>query len=288
MTLKKGSKGDEVKILQEKLGIKNPDGDFGPNTEKKLKEWQKANGILDNGIAGPDTFEKLGITMTKVVESVNTNQGISLDSLKGHIPSNVISQIPDVMEKFQINTPLRLAHFLSQCSHESGGFKVVSENLNYSENGLITTFKSDFDANRNRIIEANEKLKAKQLSRNPQAIANFVYANQNGNGNEKSGDGWKYRGRGYIQLTGRANYASFDRFVTDDIINNPDLVATKYPLLSAAWFFHKYCLEKTDKGDTDVVVSAVTKCVNGGYNGIEDRKKHFKEYYKFLSGRPKI
>jgi putative chitinase len=189
-----------------------------------------------------------------------------------------------VMDKFGINTPLRLSHFLAQCSHESGNFKVVSENLNYTENGLISTFKSDFDTNRNRIIEANEKLKAKQLSRKPQAIANFVYANQNGNGNEKSGDGWKYRGRGYIQLTGRANYASFDQFVADDIITNPDLVSTKYPLLSAAWFFNKNGLNKiADKGSNVDVITLVSKRVNGGTIGLDERIKKFKYFYTLLS-----
>jgi putative chitinase len=281
MVLKLGSEGNEVKILQVKLGFENPDGDFGPKTEKRLKEWQKSNGLPDNGIAGPETLKMLGMLFDDVTES---NQVNFFEKLKNHIPDSVLEEIPMVMDKFGINTPLRLSHFLAQCSHESGNFKVVSENLNYTENGLISTFKSDFDTNRNRIIEANEKLKAKQLSRKPQAIANFVYANQNGNGNEKSGDGWKYRGRGYIQLTGRANYASFDQFVTDDIITNPDLVSTKYPLLSAAWFFSKNGLNKiADKGSNVDVITLVSKRVNGGTIGLDERIKKFKYFYTLLS-----
>ena len=97
-----------------------------------------------------------------------------------------------------------------------------------------------------------------------------------------SGDGWKYRGRGYIQLTGKDNYKLFDAVVTDDVLNNPDLVATKYPLLSAAWFFHKNCLSKC-KDASDESVTAVTKCVNGGTIGLPDRLKHFKEYYNLLA-----
>jgi putative chitinase len=104
-----------------------------------------------------------------------------------------------------------------------------------------------------------------------------------GNGDETTKDGWKYRGRGYIQLTGKANYQEFDKFVDDDITNNPDLVATKYPLLSAAWFFHKNKLnEISAKGDTEAVVTSVTKRVNGGTIGLTDRIKHFKHFYTLL------
>lgn len=105
-----------------------------------------------------------------------------------------------------------------------------------------------------------------------------------GNGPEASGEGWKFRGRGYIQLTGKQNYTSFDAVVPEDILANPDLVASKYPLLSAAWFFHKNGLHKiADGGATDAVVTSVTKRVNGGTIGLADRIKHFKEYYNLLA-----
>jgi putative chitinase len=104
-----------------------------------------------------------------------------------------------------------------------------------------------------------------------------------GNGDENSKEGFKFRGRGYIQLTGKANYASFDKFVDDDIMANPDLVATKYPLASAAWFFNNNKLWSIcDQGATDDVVKKVTQRVNGGQIGILDRIKHFKEYYALL------
>ena len=197
---------------------------------------------------------------------------MKLDKLKGHIPDSVIAQIPEVMEKFKIDTPVELAHFLSQCGHESGGFKVVNENLNYGAKGLLGIFKKYFPTEE----------KAKLYERKPEKIANLVYSGRMGNGVEATGEGWKYRGRGYIQLTGKANYTEFDKIVTENIVENPDLVATKYPLLSAAWFFSKNCLGKC-KDASDASVLAVTKCVNGGTIGLPDRQKHFKEYYHLLA-----
>ncbi len=203
--------------------------------------------------------------------------------LKGIVPDSVLAQLDEVCAKFGIDGPRRLSHFLSQCGHESGGFKAVVENLNYSEKGLLTTFRSDFDINKNRVIEAQESIKANKLARNPEAIANFVYANQNGNGNEASGDGWKFRGRGYIQLTGKANYEKFTKFIGEDCVANPDLVATKYPLASAAYFFMSNKLWTIcDKGAADSVVLSVTKRVNGGTNGYDDRLARFKKIWSLI------
>jgi putative chitinase len=197
---------------------------------------------------------------------------MDIQKLKGHIPDTVLAQIPSVMEKFKIDTPLELAHFLAQCGHESGNFKAVSENLNYSADGLKKIFPKYFPGNLNE-----------SYARKPEAIASRVYASRMGNGNEATKEGFKFRGRGYIQLTGKENYASFDKFVEDDILANPDLVATKYPLLSAAWFFSKNKLnEIASKGADDATVTAVTKRVNGGTLGLSDRIKHFKEFYALL------
>jgi putative chitinase len=198
---------------------------------------------------------------------------MDLNKLKGHIPDTVIGQIPGVMEKFQINTPLRLSHFLSQCGHESGGFKAVNENLNYGAKGLMTTFKKYFPT---------EAL-AKQYERKPELIASKVYGGRMGNGVEATKEGWKFKGRGYIQLTGKDNYKAFDAIVAENILENPDLVATKYPLLSAAWYWNSRKINTTaDLGAGDDTVTKVTKLVNGGTIGLEDRKKHFKEYYDLL------
>jgi putative chitinase len=202
---------------------------------------------------------------------------MNLDKLKGHIPDSVISQIPEVAEKFQINTPLRLAHFLAQTGHESGGFRITTENLNYSVKGLTGIFKKYFPT---------ENI-ATEYAKQPQKIANKVYANRMGNGDEASGDGYKFRGRGYIQLTGRTNYTAFGTSINEDIANNPDLVATKYPLLSAAWFWYKNGLNIiAENGSSDEVVTKATKKVNGGTIGLPDRIKHFKEYHQLLAPEP--
>ena len=197
---------------------------------------------------------------------------MNIEKLKGHVPDTVIAQLPDTISKFEINTPVKLAHFLAQAGHESAGFKAVNENLNYGAKGLLSIFKKYFPT----------EAKAKEYERKPEKIANLVYGGRMGNGPEASGEGYKFRGRGYIQLTGKDNYKAFDAVVPEDILANPDLVATKYPLLSAAWFFHKNCLSKC-KDATDATVTAVTKCVNGGTIGLADRLKHFKEYYNLLA-----
>jgi putative chitinase len=197
---------------------------------------------------------------------------MDINKLKGHIPDSVIAQIPEVQQKFGIDTVFELSHFLAQCGHESGGFKLTQENLNYGAKGLLGIFKKYFPT----------EAKAKLYERKPEKIANLVYGGRMGNGDEASGEGYKFRGRGFIQLTGKSNYSEFDKVVEEDILSNPDLVATKYPLLSAAWFFHKNCLKKCIDA-TDATVTSVTKCVNGGTIGLADRIKHFNEYYKLLA-----
>ena len=197
---------------------------------------------------------------------------LNLEKLKGHVPDAVIAQIPDTAAKFNITTNLRLAHFLAQCGHESGGFKAVNENLNYGAKGLLGVFPKYFNA-----------ATAAQFERKPELIAAKVYANRMGNGDEASKDGWKFRGRGYIQLTGKSNYTNFTKFIGEDCVANPDLVATKYPLASAAFFFNSNNLWAIcDKGADDATVTAVTKRVNGGTIGLADRIKHFKEFYAAL------
>jgi len=271
--LKLGSKGDNVKALQEKLGI-TADGDFGPGTEKAVKEWQTKNGLTADGIVGPASMEKLGLT-TVIKEDVIIPTGgpLNIEKLKGHIPDSVIAQIPETASKFGITNNLRLAHFLAQCGHESGGFKFVSENLNYSADGLKKIFPKYFPGNL-----------AEMYQRNPEKIASRVYGGRMGNGDEATREGFKFRGRGYIQLTGKQNYTNFTKFIGEDCIANPDLVATKYPLASAAFFFNSNGLWSIcDKGADDATVTAVTKRVNGGTIGLADRIKHFKEYYSLLS-----
>ena len=199
---------------------------------------------------------------------------MDLSKLKGKVPDTVIAQLPETIAKFELNTPNRLAHFLAQAAHESGSFKAVSENLNYGAKGLRGIFGKYFPTD----------ALAASYERKPEKIANRVYGGRMGNGPEASGEGWKFRGRGYIQLTGKDNYKLFDAVVPENLLENPDLVATKYPLLSAAWFFHKNGLHKiADEGATDAVVTKITKRVNGGTHGLDDRLSKFKTFSSLLS-----
>jgi putative chitinase len=278
MLLKKGDNNENVKLMQQKLGIEPAVTNFGPKTEAAVKAWQAAHGLDADGIVGDKTWAMImaeGQSVPAPVETpITPVGGLKLDKLRGHIPDAVIAMIPDTAAKFEINTPLRLAHFLAQCGHESGGFKATQENLNYSAKGLAGIFKKYFPT----------EAAAASYARQPQKIASKVYGGRMGNGNEASGEGYKFRGRGYIQLTGKDNYTAFGKSIGEDMTANPDKVASTYALLSAAWFFTKNGLHKmADGGATDQVVTSITKRVNGGTIGLADRIKHFKEYYHLLS-----
>jgi putative chitinase len=162
------------------------------------------------------------------------------------------------------------AHFFGQCAHESGGFKVFSENLNYSDKGLNGIFKKYFPT-----IASTAG-----YARKPEKIANKVYANRMGNGPESSGDGWKFRGRGPIQLTGKSNYTQFSQDIgRPDVLTNPDIVATELAFESALWFFNKNGLFAiAAKGVTDAVIGQITRRVNGGTHGLDDRIKKTKQF----------
>jgi len=170
-------------------------------------------------------------------------------------------------------TPVRAAHFFAQTSHETGGFKAFSENLNYSAQGLQGIFGKYFPGT----LEES-------YARQPEKIANRVYADRMGNGNEASGDGWKYRGRGALQLTGKANYEAFAKYLgTNEVMENPDLVATKYSFDSAMFFFEKNKLWTIcDKGINDAAILELTKRINGGTHGLEDRKLKTYKYYEYV------
>lgn len=174
-------------------------------------------------------------------------------------------------DKFDITTPLRTAHFLAQCWHESSGLRAMEENLNYSESRLIQVFPKYFNV-RNAYLYANR----------PEKIANRVYANRMGNGSEGSGDGWRYRGRGVFQLTGRSNYMAYAEspFCVGDLMRHPEWL-TKSPgaYKSAMWFWWKNRLN--NYADRDYV-KAVTLRINGGYNGLESRKSYLAKFKEML------
>ena len=170
-------------------------------------------------------------------------------------------------------TPVRAAHFFAQTSHETGGFKAFSENLNYSAQGLQGIFGKYFPGN----LEES-------YARQPEKIANRVYASRMGNGDEASGDGWKYRGRGALQLTGKANYQAFAEYLKNpEVVSNPDLVATTYAFESAMFFFDKNKLwDICDKGVSKETILALTKRINGGTHGLADREEKTFKYFGYV------
>jgi putative chitinase len=170
-------------------------------------------------------------------------------------------------------SPERAAHFFGQTAHETGDFALFSENLNYSAAGLDKIFGRYFP----------DKLED-QYARQPMKIANRVYANRMGNGDEASGDGWKYRGRGALQLTGKSNYQAFANYLKKpEIMENPDLVANEYAFESALFFFDNNKLWTIcDKGIDDATILALTKRINGGTNGLDHRMSLTKRYYTWL------
>lgn len=199
----------------------------------------------------------------------------------GIIGANTISKMK---ETFGIDNKIKLAHFLGQLDHETAGFKYGKENLNYSKEALLKVFRFDFDWNKDKTFNPIEIKKAEELERKPEQIANFVYANQNGNGDENSGDGWKYRGRGAIQLTGKKNYELFASYMDDEnIINNPDIVESKYYFESAIFFFKKNRLFDFLKEVDSHTIRKLTRRINGGYNGIEDRILKTQKYFNILN-----
>lgn len=170
-------------------------------------------------------------------------------------------------------TPERAAHFFAQTAHETGGFKAFSENLNYSADGLQKIFGKYFPG----VLEES-------YARQPEKIANRVYADRMGNGPESSGDGWKYRGRGALQLTGKSNYKAFSDYLKNPLImEQPDLVAGELAFESAMFFFDKNKLwEICDKGVNKDTILALTKRINGGTHGLADREEKTIKYYGWL------
>lgn len=291
--LKQGSTGPEVKALQiqlKALGFdpNGTDGNFGPGTRAALIAFQKSKGLQPDGIAGSLTMVALGLSVVgantgvpspAAPSSATSNvilsaPGLNLAGLKGHLPDAVIAQIPETASKFGITSNLRLAHFLAQCALESNRFTATVEKLGYSAQRLMAVFPKYF-----RGIDPTP------YANNSVKIGNRVYANRMGNGDEASGDGYRFRGRGYIQLTGRNNYTSFSKFIGEDCVANPDLVATTYPLASAGFFFNSNNIWPIcDKGANDATVTAVSTRVNGqNPHAVPDRIKYFKEYFAALT-----
>ena len=292
-TLKQGSSGPDVQQVQQKLkdlgfDPNGVDGNFGPGTKAAVIAFQKSRNLQADGSVGPNTLAALQLysssaaggptaaAATAVAPTPTGNEvpGLNLDGLTGKVPAAVITQIPETALKFGITTNLRLAHFLAQCALESTNFTATVENLNYRAARLVQVFPKYF-----KNVDPN------QYANNPQKIANRVYVNRMGNGDEASGDGFKFRGRGYIQLTGKSNYTSFSNFIGEDCVANPDLVATTYPLASAAFFFSSNKIWAIcDRGSDAATVKLVSEAVNGKpAHAVPERQQNFQKFFNALT-----
>jgi putative chitinase len=287
--LKQGSTGPDVRNLQQQLkdlgfDPNGVDGNFGPGTRAAVIAFQQSKGLQADGMAGPATMAALQSSSsgspTDDSSAVNTPVGsatpasnLNLSGLTGKVPAGVIAQIPETAVKFNITTNLRLAHFLAQCALESVNFTAVVENLNYRAARLMQIFPKYFRG-----------VDPASYANNPAKIANRVYANRMGNGNEASGDGFKFRGRGYIQLTGRNNYVQFSKFLGEDCVDNPDLVATTYPLASAGFYFDVNNIWAIcDQGADIATVTRVSAAVNGRPpHAVPERIQNFRIFMKAL------
>ena len=187
------------------------------------------------------------------------------------IDTKWLKPLEDVFAKYDINTPKRQASFIGQCAHESNNFKTLEENLNYSAEGLMRVWHSRFPT-----LEV-----AQQYARNPEKIANKVYGGRSDLGNTEDGDGWKFHGRGLIQLTGRANYTVCGEALGRPFAETPEMVLDpENATMSAGWFWNKKGLNSlADSGD----VETMTKRINGGLNGLDDRKAKIAKALSVLS-----
>ena len=244
--------------------------DYADNTETISKL------VNDGEIFGLDDRKNI-LARAKQQLVSNTGNLITKEQLKAILPQakdddikKYLAPLNAELPKWDINTPTRIAHFIAQIGHESARLKYCSENLNYGYDGLINTFS----------VFRKNKAKAKAYTRKPEKIANFAYANRIGNGSEASGDGWKYRGRGLIQITGRSNYERCGRGLGLDLIAKPELlIEPQYAVASACWFWKENELNKYADEDK---VETITKKINGGTNGLSDRESILKEARKCL------
>lgn len=282
-TLRRGTRGDAVVALQQAVGATPADGLFGPTTEARLRQFQRLNGLVPDGIAGPATWQAID-DPAPVAEAAaggataaapgSTNGGgaglVTLEMLQAvapRTPQAVLAGLAAPMSvacaRFGIDTPVRLAAFLSQCAHESGGFLKREEDLSYRAERLMKVWPKRFP---------NIGL-ARQYARMPEKLANNVYASRMGNGDPASGDGWRFRGRGFKQLTGRNNYTAFADAIGRPLSEMPDYIATdEGGCMSAGWFWSSNKLNRfADARD----IRTLTERINGGLLGLPERTALF-------------
>ena len=259
----KNSKRRKNNILSDNS---NPSGNQSINKNQNYGTYYRKDGEGNNNIT------EIRNTNTHTVDTNLTVQE-KVDRIRDLIPNDVYTELPDVLVKYDLTSDLRFSHFVSQLMHESGNFRAKVENLNYNEQSLLRVFPRYFNQD-----------EASRYSRKPEMIGSRVYGNRMGNNDEQSMEGWKFRGRGYIQLTGKENYNKFSKFSNMDFIQFPDMVASsKYALDSSAWFItsnriHLIC----DKGNDYNTIREVTRRINGGFNGLDDRVNKFNLVYNRL------
>lgn len=232
------------------------DGVAGPATAKALTNFQAARGLTPDGIAGVKTKKALA-------------ESAPYGKLAAIVPLDLIQAVEQTFKQYRINSVDSQAQFLAQVGHESAGFTQFEENLNYSFHALRKTFRRYFSDHA-----------AETYANKPEKIANRVYANRMGNGDLDSGDGWRYRGRGAMQLTGKNNYEQYGSAIGDKTIVKDPSQVTKAPhnILSAGWYWDAHGLNYYPTN-----TRKVTKLINGGLNGLEDREKRFEEYKELLA-----
>ncbi len=284
-TIKRGSRNDTVKQLQEKLNKLGyslvVDGIFGGSCHDAVVDFQKKKGLGTDGIVGSGTWGAIEKalkassatppeTQAEIPQNAQVEQLVTKDTLAKIMPKanatdidRYLKAIRTGLERYQINTPLRVAHFIAQIAHESGSFRYSSENLNYSATALRSVFGKYFKTE----DEAN------QYARKPEKIANRVYGGRMGNGDETTGEGWKFRGRGLIQLTGKENYQKCAKAIGKEIDKDPDKLASdpEAAVLAAGWFWDSRKLN--NYADNDDVMT-ITRRINGGTHGLDDRKAY--------------
>lgn len=277
MLLKNGSTGEDVKKLQTKLGL-TADGSFGPGTEAAVKKWQSDNGLTADGIVGDGTWSKMfGSVVTEVA---HVGGSLDLNKLKGKIPQSIFDILPEAFSKYEINTSLRASHFLGQIAHESGDFTIKTESMNYSTpSRIVEIWPSRFN-----LDGSGGKKNANGFIKNQELLAEAVYGGRMGN--NESGDGFRFRGGGFLQLTGKEAYQGYAKYLGKSVGETADLLRSdnKYALDAACWEYvvNMKLNPVADQGMTEEVIVKITKKINGGIIGLDDRRTKVKHYYSIL------
>lgn len=282
MLLKKGSTGDLVKKLQEKLGL-TADGAFGSGTEAAVKDWQAKNGLTADGLVGEQTLAKLGISESAAASPAPQvpSGPVNFAALSGKVPASILALLPEAFAKYGIDTALEASHFLAQIAHESGEFTIKTESMKYTTPQRIV----DIWPSRFNLDGSGGKKNANEYARNEEKLAEAVYGGRMGNNNP--GDGFRFRGGGFLQLTGKDAYKGYAAYLGKSVEETADLLRSDnyYALDAALW---EYCINMklnavASTGTSQDVVKKISRTVNGGLIGINERIEKFNKYYSLLS-----